>query len=407
MSRLSGASPIRQWSLAAADIVTFAISIAIALMLPVPAAAADRSPLIELGRALFNDKALSEPPGVSCQSCHEAGKAFTGDNGSGIGVANGAMTDSFGFRQAPTLMYLATAPSLGWTTIDDEEVLVGGLFWDGRASSLETQAEGPLFSAHEMNNGDPDAFARRLTGSSHAGQLKALFGNDIFSRPADLAAAVGTALGAFQRTPEFSPFTSKFDAVVRGEAEFTDAESRGLDWFTIGQKGNCLTCHTVNIDSKDPKDSLFTNFGYHALGAPRNTALPATRRPGYNDLGLCETLRKDPAFESPDRFCGFFKTPTLRNVALTAPYMHNGVFETLREAVAFYATRDTDPDLWYPDGIKFNDLPLEMRGNVDTEKRPYHRGKGKRAALKDEEVDDIVAFLKTLTDGYQAPRAAQ
>jgi cytochrome c peroxidase len=100
------------------------------------------------------------------------------------------------------------------------------------------------------------------------------------------------------------------------------------------------------------------------------------------------------------RWCGWFKTPTLRNVAVTAPYMHNGKFATLREAVAFYATRDTEPQLWYTNGEKFDDLPPALRSNVDVDTRPYHRMPGRRPALNDEEVDDIVAFLNTLTDGY-------
>lgn len=365
------------------------------------------NPLVELGRAAYFDTRLSEPAGVSCASCHDPALAFTGDNGSGLAVAAGAPPGSLGTRQSPTLMYLAKTPALDWATIDDEQVLVGGFFWDGRAGSFETQALGPLFSANEMNNTSVESLSKRLETADYASQFKALFGPTLFNRPDDAVTALATALGAFQRSPEFAPFSSKFDAVVRGEAELSETESRGLDYFTISQKGNCLSCHTVDIDSDKPQDSLFTNFGYHALGAPRNTELPETAKPDYYDLGLCETLRDDKRFDSPDQYCGFFKTPTLRNIALTAPYMHNGTFKTLREAVAFYATRDTQPQDWFPNAEKFNDLPVQMRGNVDTSKRPYHRKKGKRAALKDDEIDDIVAFLNTLTDGYQAPQAAK
>jgi len=382
------------------------ISTGFLLILPAVVQGADNT-LIHLGRVIFMDTELSEPAGVSCASCHDPARAFSGDNGSGIGVARGAPEGSLGFRKSPTLKYLATTPALGWATIDDEEQLVGGMFWDGRANSFEAQALGPLFSAHEMNNANAASLAAKLAKADYAEQLTAIFGQDLFSRPDDAVSAVATALGAFQRSPQLQPFSSKFDAVLRGQAELTEQEERGLSWFTIGQKGNCLSCHSVNIDSDKPEDSLFTNFGYHAIGAPRNTVLPATIDPDYNDLGLCETLRKDKAFENPDRFCGFFKTPTLRNVALTGPYMHNGVFKTLREAVAFYATRDTNPEQWFPNGDKFNDLPEAMRGNVDTTKRPYHRKKGKRPALKDEEIDDLVAFLKTLTDGYVPDKKAE
>jgi len=368
---------------------------------------ANENALVDLGRSIFMDTNLSEPSGVSCASCHDPAKAFSGDNGSGIGVARGAPEGSLGFRKSPTLKYLAKTPALGWATIDDEKQLIGGMFWDGRASSFETQALGPLFSPIEMNNANPTSLTAKLAKADYAAQMTALYGKDLFARPDEAVAALTTAVGAFQRSVEFQPFTSKFDSVVRGKATFTEQEERGLSWFTIGQKGNCLSCHTVDIDSSKPEDSLFTNFGYHAIGAPRNMELPATAEASYNDLGLCETLRKDKSFENPDQFCGFFKTPTLRNVELTGPYMHNGIFKTLREAVAFYASRDTKPEDWFPNGEKFNDLPLTMRGNVDTTKRPYHRKKGKRAALKDGEVDDIVAFLRTLTDGYVPGKKAE
>ncbi len=210
--------------------------------------------------------------------------------------------------------------------------------------------------------------------------------------------AITTALAAFEKSPTFMPFSSKFDAVLRGQASFTAQEERGRGLFVIAQKGNCAHCHTMNADSRDPRDSLFTDFSYHAVGVPRNAAIA---RSGESDLGLCTSaaLKSSPRPDGSDRWCGWFKTPTLRNVALTAPYMHNGRFATLREAVAFYATRDTNPDRWYP-GEKFDDLPPSLRGNVDLETRPYHRRPGQRPALNDEEIDDIVVFLQTLTDGY-------
>jgi cytochrome c peroxidase len=104
--------------------------------------------------------------------------------------------------------------------------------------------------------------------------------------------------------------------------------------------------------------------------------------------------------------CGKFKVPTLRNVALTAPYFHNGRFGTLREVVDFYATRDTHPERWYPrdaagNVVKFDDLPPAYRGNVNTSEAPYNRQPGAAPVLNDDEIDMIVEFLNTLTDGYQ------
>ncbi|MGH6622636.1 MAG: cytochrome-c peroxidase, partial [Burkholderiaceae bacterium] len=208
--------------------------------------------------------------------------------------------------------------------------------------------------------------------------------------------AITAALAAFQLSETFAPFSSKFDAMLRGQARLNAQEQRGQSLFVIAQKGNCAACHTMNADSSNPRESLFTDFSYHALGVPRNASIA---RRGDMDQGLCAGGRVT-AGANDSRWCGWFKTPTLRNVALTAPYMHNGQFATLREAVAFYATRDTHPESWYPKGEKFDDLPPALRGNVDLELRPYHRKPGQRPALNDEEIDDIVAFLLTLTDGY-------
>lgn len=351
--------------------------------------------MIEAGRRLFFDTKLSEPPGTSCASCHEPERAFTGNNGSGRAVPRGSRPEMLGTRNAPTLMYLESSPGPGFTQRDGKPVPSGGFFWDGRATTLADQVQGPLFSAHEMNNPGVPALIAKVAASDSAPLLKQAFGDDVFADPGRAMRAIARSLAAFEQSPTFAPFTSKFDAVLRGQAKFTEQEERGQSLFTIAQKGNCAACHVLKPDSRDPRDSLFTDFGFHAIGVPRN---PDVTRPGETDLGVCSALPKGT--DGSARWCGWFKTPTLRNVALTAPYMHNGRFATLREAVAFYATRDTHPERWYPGGEKFDDLPPSLRGNVDTETRPYHRRPGQRPALNDEEIDDIVAFLQTLTDGY-------
>lgn len=365
---------------------------------PVPSARAEqRVPTaeIEAGRRLFFESQLSEPPGTSCASCHDPARAFTGDNGSGRAVPRGSRPGMLGSRNAPTLMYLASSPGPGFSERDGKKVPIGGFFWDGRAATLAQQALGPLFAAHEMNNRDAAALVTRVASSDAAPWLRKAFGDGVLADPGRALEAITVALAAFEQSPAFAPFSSKFDAVLRGQAHFTPQEERGQSLFTIAQKGNCAACHTLKPDSRDPRDSLFTDFGFHALGVPRNADIA---KDGEFDLGFCANAPGGaPANE---RWCGWFKTPTLRNVAQTAPYMHNGRFATLREAVAFYATRDTHPDRWYPDGVKFDDLPPALRGSVDVETRPYHRRPTQRPALNDEEIDDIVAFLHTLTDGY-------
>jgi cytochrome c peroxidase len=246
-----------------------------------------------------------------------------------------------------------------------------------------------------MNIRDAVALVAKVAASDAAPLLRQAFGEDVFVDPGRAVQAIAASIAAFEQSPALAPFTSKFDAVLRGTARFTPAEGRGQSLFTIAQKGNCAACHTLNADSRDPRDSLFTDFGFHALGVPRN---PDIAREGEFDLGYCAV--QPGGASSNARWCGWFKTPTLRNIALTAPYMHNGRLATLREAVAFYATRDTHPERWYPNGEKFNDLPAALRASVDVETRPYHRKPGQRPALNDEEIDDIVEFLRTLTDGY-------
>jgi cytochrome c peroxidase len=308
-------------------------------------------------------------------------------------VAQGSRPGQFGIRNAPTLTYLAFSPSFGWQVKEGKRVPVGGFFWDGRADTLEQQASGPLLNPVEMNNASAAALVSKVANADYAGLLKGAWGDAVFADTQRAMAAIVGSLAAFERMPLFAPFTSKFDAALRGEAKLSEQEERGRSLFLIRQKGNCAACHTLEPDSRDPRASLFTDFGYHALGAPRNAAIA---RIGEFDLGLCTAAGRKLGRE----WCGFFKTPTLRNISLTAPYMHNGGFATLREAVAFYATRDTDPAQWYPDGRKFDDLPSELHGSVDLDTPPYHRT-GKRPALKDDEIDDIVAFLNTLTDGWK------
>ncbi|MGB2818417.1 MAG: cytochrome c peroxidase [Burkholderiaceae bacterium] len=376
-------------------IVEFISAAAVAFAPASAAGLSDQRAAIEAGRRLFFDPRLSEPPGTSCASCHDPARAFTGDNGSGRAAARGSRPETIGTRNVPTVMYLASSPGPGMSEKDGKAVPSGGFFWDGRAATLADQALGPLFAANEMNNRDAKSLVARVASSEAAPWLRQAYGEDVLSDTGRAVQALTAALAAFEQSPTFSPFSSKFDAVVRGEARFTPQEERGLGLFTIAQKGNCAACHTVSPDSRDPRDSLFTDFGFHALGVPRNADVS---RQGEFDLGYCAT--PSGGGSANGRWCGWFKTPTLRNVALTAPYMHNGRFATLREAVAFYATRDTEPERWYPKGAKFDDLPPALHGNVDVEMRPYHRRPGQRAALNDEEIDDIVAFLRTLSDGY-------
>ena len=369
------------------------------------------TPRERLGLRLFFDAGLSEPAGVACASCHDPRRAFTGNNNTMIGVALGSRTDQFGTRDAPTIMYLATAPRFGSIEQDGRRMPAGGHFWDGRADTLEEQAKQPFFNATEMNNADAPALIAKVAKAAYAGEFRKEWGDGVFANPEAALDAVAASIAAFERTRVFQPFTSKFDHVMRGEAKFTEEEQRGLSLFTIRQKGNCAQCHTVDTASRDPQKSLFTDFSYRALGLPRSQRIPKNADPAFVDLGLCErvpvagvkpgTQAAKPPVADPAA-CGLFKTPTLRNITITAPYMHNGFFDHLRDAVAFYATRDTDPARWFPAGRKFNDLPAPYHVNVDVDTPPYQRRPNQRPQLTDADIDDIVAFLYTLTDGYKS-----
>ncbi len=368
------------------------------------------TPRERLGLRLFFDTNLSEPVGTACASCHDPRRAFTGNNSTMIGVAQGSRPGQFGTRDAPTIMYLATSPRFGSIDKDGKRLQVGGHFWDGRADTLEEQAKQPFFNAVEMNNADAPALIAKVAKAAYAGEFRKVWGDKILENPDAALDAVAASIAAFERTSVFQPFTSKFDDVLRGQAKFTEQEQRGLSLFSIRQKGNCVQCHSVDAASRDPQKSLFTDFSYRALGLPRSKRIPKNADPAFMDMGLCERAPvagikpgaiAPKAVVTDPATCGLFKTPTLRNITISAPYMHNGFFDNLRDAVAFYATRDTDPARWFPQGKKFNDLPGRYHVNVDVDTPPYQRRPNQRPQLTDTEIDDIVAFLYTLTDGYK------
>ncbi|TIT94955.1 MAG: c-type cytochrome, partial [Mesorhizobium sp.] len=260
-------------------------------------------------------------------------------------------------------------------------------------------------SPFEMGNKDEGAVVAALRKAPYADAFKAAFGADVFEHPSEAFDAAVEALGTFeQSSADFYPYSSRYDAFLAGKATLTAQELHGRALFEDENKGNCASCH-LSEPANDGEPPQFTDFGLIAIAVPRNPAIPANADPNYFDLGLCGPLRAD--FKGRAEYCGLFKTPTLRNVALRKSFFHNGYFHTLREAVAFYASRDSDPGRWYPknaDGTvnKFDDLPKAYWGNLNTD--PPFNGKrpGDRPALTDAEIDDIVAFLGTLTDADQA-----
>jgi len=360
------------------------------------AGAADPA-LIEIGARIFRDASLSASGKQACASCHDPAHAHAQANDAAV-QSGGPNLDVAGFRATPSLRYLNT----GAFFFDKQGTPTAGFNRDGRARDLIEQAQRPFLAAHEMANADAAAVVDKLAHATYAAQFRAYFGVDIFADTELAFFAARHALAAYEsNAPEFRPFSSKFDLFLARKAMLTPQELRGFALFNRRDKGNCAACHpSTRADNAPP---LFTDYSYDNLGVPRNRTIPATADASYSDLGLCGPDRVDLAARTD--LCGAFKVPTLRNVATRRVFFHNGRFDSLRETIEFYVRRDTDPARWYPIDAngsvrKFDDLPAAHVRNVNTSEAPYNRKPGDAPALGAAEIDDVIAFLGTLTDGY-------
>ena len=352
-----------------------------------------------LGEKIFADVSLSASGRQACASCHSPDNAHSPANNL-VAQLGGALLDQQGRRSAPSVNYLSFNSAFHF---DAEGTPTGGFFWDGRVASLQEQAAEPFVNTFEMANASVADVIDKLSRATYADEFKRVFGADIFSRPDDAMARVTLALSQYQKEDsEFRAFSSKYDEFLRGNVALSAQEARGLALFNNPDKGNCAGCHPSGKGANG-SFPMFTDFTYDNLGVPRNPAIARNADPAYHDLGLCE--RADILAGHPE-LCGAFKVPSLRNVAQRHVYFHNGRFNTLKDAITFYVQRDTHPEKWYPlnaDGTvkKFDDLPLPYQANVNTTEVPYNRQLGDVPALSDAEVDDVIAFLQTLNDGYR------
>ncbi|MBI1203763.1 MAG: c-type cytochrome [Rhodopseudomonas sp.] len=363
-----------------------------------------------LGRKMFADPGLSGSGKLACASCHDPQHGFAPGNDRAVQLGGKDLTQA-GFRATPSLKYLQAAPQFTehyYESEDEADASIdngpsGGLTWDGRADRAREQARFPLLAPFEMANDSEAAVAARLRKASYAGDITAIFGPAVWQDDAKTFAAATEALEVYQQNAaEFYPYTSKYDFYLAGRTKLTPQEARGLALFNDPDKGNCGNCHRSE-PADDGTPPQFTDFGMIAIGVPRNRAIPANADPRFFDLGLCGPLRTD--FAGRTDYCGLFRTPSLRNVALRRNFFHNGVIKTLRQAVTFYVERDTAPAKWYPrkaDGTvdQYDDLPARYRDNLNTEP-PFGGKPGDKPALSSAEIDDVVAFLNTLTDGYK------
>jgi cytochrome c peroxidase len=393
--------------------------------------------MARLGRDVFFDTSLSSSGKVACASCHSPDHAYGPPNDGPVMLGGPALTLP-GARAVPSLTYLERQPEfsigpddplnenvnlaqqaeLGKTAARAEKIATqtaqsanivpqGGLFWDGRADTLQMQASGPLLDPREMDGGNIEIIAEKLRQAPYARKFAALFGENILKNGNLLVAEATFAIGRYQiEDPSFHPYTSKYDYWLEGKARLSEAEMHGLRLFNDPEKANCAGCHTSE-PSKDGYPPAFTDRQYEALAPPRNLALADTKDPNYFDLGVCGPIRKNIADQT--QFCGMFKTPTLRNTAVRHAFFHNGVFQTLQQVMDFYNFRDTNPEKVYPLGAdgkaqKYNDIPVQYHANVDVSDPPFNRHPGETPAMTAQDETDLIAFLKTLNDGYTPAR---
>lgn len=342
-----------------------------------------------LGQKIFFDQRLSSTETQSCASCHSPTAAFS-DPTHSLPTSKGAVAGRFGGRNAPTAMYMKFNPPFGKYKEDgeNETIYKGGQFWDGRASRLEDQAKGPFLNPAEMNNADAKAVIEKIASGPYAEDFKKVYGQNSLNNVDQAYNFVADAIASFERTKVFAPFSSKYDFYLAGKAQLSEQELRGLKIYNNPKKANCVACHNslVGTNGEAP---LFTDFSYDNLGLPRNPEIFN----GTKDIGLQQTTKS-----SSER--GLYKVPSLRNIAITAPYMHNGYFKTLRGVIDFYNSRDVKPKcksklVSEADALKQKCWPVpEITSNVNREEL----GKLKMTAS---EMADLEAFLLTLTDGYQ------
>lgn len=339
---------------------------------------------VAVGKLLYFDTNLSTPTGQACASCHDPETGFAEPH-SELPVSQGVLPWLVGGRNAPTAAYAAYSPSFHYD--EAETRYVGGQFWDGRAATLVDQAKGPFLNPIEMHNKDKASVVASVKASVYANLFERLYGEGIFDKSDIAYDDIADAIAAYEASSEVVRFTSKFDYVRQGKDTFTEAEARGKALFDDPTTAKCSNCHSIDAFDADTP-ALFTDFTYDNLGVPKNPTLPYYDMPveynpdgaNYVDQGL------GPVVKKPSEN-GKFKVPTLRNIARTGPYMHNGVFKTLREVVEFYNTRDVDPAKWGPPEVPENVNKMDL-GDLK---------------LTAPEIDDIVAFLQTLTDGYVPP----
>lgn len=395
-------------------------------------AVAPLSAMAQIGREMFFDVRLSASGAMSCATCHDPAFAYGPPNGRPTQLG-GAFRSQEGMRAVPSLRYVDRAPAfvigpdpgdtdavpaghvaagrtskpampkVAGATVPAPLVPRGGLFWDGRADSFQTQANGPLLNPSEMANTDAASLATKFHALGYGNRLARALGLSSGEVLPDLRLS-DEALFAIARFEfedlSFHPYSSRYDAWLEGRTALNAAELRGLVVFENPAKGNCAACHP-DRPSADGRPPVFTDWQYEALGVPRNKRLAFNRDPAQADRGLCGPLRTD--LRDKPEWCGFFRTPSLRNVARRRVFFHNGVFQAIADVLRFYNFRDVQPERSYSTGQdgqphRFDDLPSIASHNLDVTDPPFNRRRGDPPPMTDQEIEDVISFLQTLTD---------
>ena len=395
------------------------------------------TPTEELGKAIFFDSNLSVSQNQSCATCHGPAAGWTGpdsDLNAHGAVYEGSVPGRFGDRKPPSSAYATQSPVLHR---DKKGRFIGGNFWDGRAtgerlgSPAVEQALGPFLNPVEQALASPACVVYRVCTASYPVSFEAVWGAgscaiawplDVDAQCADTSGyvllspddqervsanydRVGYSIGAYEASPEVNGFTSKFDYAMRGQAKLTQQEQLGRALFN--GKGRCAKCHAGH-----GQQPLFTDFTFDNLGLPKNPENPMyADNPGFVDRGLGAFLasRLDFAPYAAENM-GKHKVPTMRNVDLrphggfVKAFGHNGYFKSLEGIVHFYNTRDVLPvcpgQFAEAQALAANCWPEpEVADNLNTAEL------GDLGLTPDQEAA-IVAFLRTLSDGYALPAAA-
>jgi cytochrome c peroxidase len=346
-----------------------------------------------LGQQLFFDNLLSKDQTQSCSTCHDPKQGFVDSRDNGVRGAGSLGDDgkSIGDRNAPPAGYAMFSPDFHFDK--EKGHFKGGQFWDGRETHLKGQAGGPPLNPVEMAIPSKEEMAKRLeANSSYNIQFKELYGEDIFKDAVKTYDRMAQAIGEFEKTKEFAPFDSKYDRYLRGEYDLTVLEDLGRSIFFSNNNTNCASCHMLKVE--DAKGETFTNYRYHNIGVPSNQELMA-KNVVDPETFIDHGLMNNPAVKNlpnASDYNGKMKVPSLRNIAVTGPYMHNGKFQKLSTVVKFYdkyinKERKINPETrkaWEDAEVKVGkeDLKLLQEG------RP----------LSERKVKALVAFMNLLTD---------